>query len=163
MKQRIFDGAVMRLAVVMLVAGFVSPVVYAVDTAVTEGGQMVFTVKLGVAPNGWAVRYKYKTKDGSAIQGRDYDNTTGAVTFNSGVKEKKIYVDTIDDSVEENSEVFKLRLYDQEANGLYNVTGWVTPTDQIRGMPRKMTLKGQIMDNDQTVKMGCGNAGQYCQ
>jgi len=50
MKQRIFDGAVMKLAVVMLVAGFVSPVAYAVDTAVAEGGQMVFTVKLGVAP-----------------------------------------------------------------------------------------------------------------
>ncbi len=163
MKQRIFDSAVMKLAVVMLVAGFVSPVAYAVDTAVAEGGQMVFTVKLGVAPNGWAVRYKYKTKDRSAISGQDYDNTTGTVTFNSGVREKKIYVDTIDDSAEETPEVFRLKLYDQKVNGLYNVTGWVTPTEQIQGMPRKITLTGQIMDNDQTVKAGCGNAGQYCQ
>ena len=64
---------------------------------------------------------------------------------------------------EEDPEVFKLKLYDQEVNGLYvGVTGWVEPTANIRSMPRKMTLKGQIQDNDQAVKMGCGNAGQYC-
>ena len=136
---------------------------HAVDTAATEGDTMEFTIKLGAAPNGWAVRYKYKTTDGSAVKGEDYDNTTGTVTFNSGVKEQKVYVDTIDDSDEEHPEVFKLKLYDQEVNGLYrDVTGWVTPTSNIRSMPRTMTLTGQIQDNDQAVKAGCGNAGQYC-
>ncbi len=136
---------------------------HAVDTGATEGATMVFTVKLGAAPNGWAVRYKYKTKDGAAVEGEDYDETTGTVTFNSGVKEQKVYVDTIDDSIEEYPEVFKLKLYDQEVNGLYRgVTGWVTPTSNIRSMPSTMTLKGQIQDNDQAVKAGCGNAGQYC-
>ena len=136
---------------------------HAADAGATEGATMEFTVKLGAAPNGWAVRYKYKTTDGSAVKGEDYDNTTGTVTFNSGVKEQKIYVDTIDDSDEEDPEVFKLKLYDQEVNGLYrDVTGWVTPTSSIRSMPSKMTLKGQIQDNDQAVKAGCGNAGQYC-
>ncbi len=134
------------------------------DAGATEGDKMEFTVKLGAAPNGWAVRYKYKTQDGAAVKDEDYEETTGTVTFNSGVKEQKVYVDTIDDSEEEDPEVFKLKLYDQEVNGLYRgVTGWVSPTSSIRSMPRNMTLKGQIQDNDQTVKMGCGNAGQYCQ
>ncbi len=45
--------------------------------------------------------------------------------------------------------VFKLKLYDQEVNGLYRgVTGWVVPTSAIRSMPSTMTLTGQIQDND---------------
>ena len=136
---------------------------HAANAGATEGDTMEFTITLGAAPNGWAVRYKYKTKDGAAVKGEDYEETTGTVTFNSGVKEQKVYVDTIDDSEEEDPEVFKLKLYGQEVNGLYvGVTGWVTPTSSIRSMPRKMTLKGQIQDNDQAVKAGCGNAGQYC-
>ena len=137
---------------------------HAADAGATEGDTMEFTVKLGAAPNGWAVRYKYKTEDGAAVAGEDYENTTGTVTFNSGVKEKKVNVDTIDDSAEEDPEVFKLKLYDQEVNGLYRgVTGWVQPTSNIRSMPRTITLTGQIQDNDQAVKADCGNAGQYCQ
>ena len=136
---------------------------HAANAGATEGDTMEFTITLGAAPNGWAVRYKYKTEDGAAVEGEDYDEATGTVTFNSGVKEQKVYVDTIDDSEEEDPEVFKLKLYDQEVNGLYRgVTGWVTPTSSIRSMPSKMTLKGQIQDNDQAVKAGCGNAGQYC-
>ena len=154
------------LAVIVLagsVALIVPQVAYAADTAATEGETMEFTITLGAAPNGWAVRYKYKTQDGAAVKGEDYEETTGTVTFNSGVKEQKIEVDTIDDSDEEDPEVFKLKLYDQEVNGLYRgVTGWVTPTSNIRSMPSTITLTGQIQDNDQTVKMGCGNAGQYC-
>ena len=137
---------------------------HAADAGATEGDTMEFTVKLGAAPNGWAVRYKYKTEDGAAVAGEDYENTTGTVTFNSGVKEQKVNVDTIDDSAEEDPEVFKLKLYDQEVNGLYRgVTGWVQPTSNIRSMPRTITLTGQIQDNDQAVKADCGNAGQYCQ
>ncbi len=128
-------------------------VAHAADAGATEGDKMEFTVKLGAAPNGWAVRYKYKTEDGAAVEGEDYDEATGTVTFNSGVKERKVYVDTIDDSDEEDPEVFKLKLYDQEVNGLYRgVTGWVQPTSNIRSMPGTMTLTGQIQDNDQAVK-----------
>ena len=57
-------------------------------------------------------------------------------------------MDTIDDSETEDSEVFKLKLDNQQVNGLYAVTGWVTPTHGIRGMPREITLTGQILDND---------------
>ncbi len=121
----------------------------AVDAGATEGDTMEFTVELGAAPNGWAVRYKYKTEDAAAVKGEDYEETTGTVTFNSGVKTKKISVNTIDDSNGEDPEVFKLKLYDQEVNGLYrDVTGWVTPTSGIRSMPSTMTLTGQIQDND---------------
>ena len=41
----VFSGGAMALA----------PTAYAVDTAATEGDTMTFTVKLGAAPNGWAV------------------------------------------------------------------------------------------------------------
>ncbi len=155
------------LASVVLVGGValtVPQAAHAVDTGATEGDTMEFTVTLGAAPNGWAVRYKYKTEDSnSAVADEDYDATDGTVTFNSGVKTQKIYVDTIDDSDEEDPEVFKLKLYDQEVNGLYpDVTGWITPTSGIRSMPSTITLTGQIQDNDQAVKADCGNAGQYC-
>ncbi len=140
------------LAAVVLVGGvaLVAPqAAHAADAGATEGDTMEFTVELGAAPNGWAVRYKYKTEDDAAVQSEDYEGTSGTVTFNSGVKTKKISVNTIDDSDKEDPEVFKLKLYDQEVNGLYRgVTGWVTPTSGIRSMPSTMTISGQIQDND---------------
>ena len=139
------------LAGVVLAGGgmALAPTVHAVDTAATEGDTMTFTVKLGAAPNGWAVRYKYHTKDQSAHAGDDYESTSGTVTFSSGQKERTVTVDTIDDTVDEFAEVFKLHLYDQEVNGLYRgVTGWVTPTSGIRSMPSTISLTGQIRDND---------------
>ena len=139
------------LAAVVLAGGAMAltPTAHAVDTAAAEGDTMTFIVKLGAAPNGWAVRYKYNTQDQSAHAGDDYESTSGTVTFSSGQKERKVYVDTIDDNADEGPEVFKLKLYDQEVNGLYRgVTGWVTPTSGIPSMPSTMTLTGQIMDND---------------
>ncbi len=115
------------------------------DAGATEGDTMEFTVKLGAALNGWAVRYKYKTQDGAAVKGEDYEETTGTVTFNSGVKEQKVYVDTIDDSEEEDPEVFKLKLYDQEVNGRNareietrapageSASRWISPTNSPAG------------------------------
>ncbi len=143
-----------RAAVSVLVAGMVlggGEAAYAttIDTAIVEGNQMVFTITLNVAPNGWAVRYEYTTQDGTAVDGNDYKGDSGKVTFNSGVKEQKVYVDTVDDNIEEDPEIFKLYLDDQEVNGLYrDVTGWVDSTTNIRGMPSTITQTGQIMDND---------------
>ena len=125
-----------------------APAAHAADTEASEGDTMEFTVKLNIAPNGWAVRYSYSTEDDSAVAGDDYESTSGTVTFPSGVKEKKISVKTIDDNAEEDDEAFKLKLYNQEVNGLYDVTGWVEPTHSIRGMPKTMTLTGQITDDD---------------
>ena len=123
-----------------------------IDTAAYEGDRMEFKVTLGAAPNGWSVRYKYSTSDNSAVQGQDYKEATGTVTFNSGVKQQIVYVDTVDDSADEGPEIFNLTLYDQEVNGLYRgVTGWVEPTSSIRSMPSEIELTGQIMDNDHTA------------
>ena len=148
------------LAGVVLAGGavFAAPeAAHAIDTATKEGQRMEFTVTLGGSPNGWAVRYKYETRDNAAVQGEDYERTTGVVTFSSGVKEQKVYVQTLDDSEEEYPEVFRLYLYDQEVNGLHRgVEGWVSSTLQIRGMPKTITLRGQIMDNDGCVKTVSG-------
>ncbi len=141
------------------VAALVIPQVgYSVDTSATEGDKVEFTVTLNAAPNGWAVRYKYKTVNGSATEPDDYTSADGTVTFNSGVKEQKIYVETVDDSESEDSEKFKLKLDDQQVNGLYQgVTGWVTPTHNIRAAPRTIELTGQIEDNDDSTASTTSN------
>ena len=144
-------GALVALAAVMLVGSAAPAVAQAVtiDTAALEGNQIEFAPTLGAAPNGWSVRYKYATSDNTAVKGQDYKEATGTVTFNSGVTTQTVTVDTIDDSAEEDPEIFHLTLYDQEVNGLYRgVTGWVTPTSSIRSMPSEIKLTGQIMDND---------------
>ena len=64
----VFSGGAMAL----------SATAHAVDTAAAEGDTMTFAVKLGAAPNGWAVRYKYRTQDQSAHAGDDYESTSGA-------------------------------------------------------------------------------------
>ena len=62
--------------------------------------------------------------------------------------------------------VFKLKLYDQEVNGLYRgVTGWAASTIAIYGMPSTMTLTGQIQDNDASAgRAKCANnvTGNSC-
>ncbi len=139
------------LAAIMLVgsAALVVAQVVTIDTAALEGDQIGFQPTLGAAPNGWSVRYKYATSDNTAVKGQDYKEATGTVTFNSGVAQQTVTVDTIDDNANEGPEIFHLTLYDQEVNGLYRgVTGWVTPTNSIRSMPSEIKLTGQIMDND---------------
>ena len=144
MKKYIF-ATVVAMALVAPQAGHAATI----DTAALEGGTMEFTVTLGAAPNGWAVRYKFKTVNGTAIASDDYTAKDGTVTLNSGVKQKKIYVSTKDDDKEEGPEIFDLKLDDQQVNGLYrDVTGWVTPTSQIRSIPAEIKLTGQILDND---------------
>ncbi len=116
----------------------------------TEGDQLELTVKLGATPTGWAVRYKYKTVDDSALAVDDYTAVTDStVTFNSGVRSQKIYFDTVEDGVAEDSEVFKVKFYDQETNGLISgSTGWVSTSIQIYGMPKTFNRKAQIKDDD---------------
>ena len=144
-----WNTARVALAGLFLSGGVLVVAQTSIDTAATEGDQMKFEVTLGAAPNGWAVRYKYATSDNTAVQGADYKEATGTVTFNSGVKTQTIYVDTVDDNATEDPEIFDLTLYDQEVNGLYRgVSGWVKPTSSIRSMPSEIELTGQIMDND---------------
>ena len=144
MKKYIF-ATVVAMALVAPQAGHATTI----DTAALEGDTMTFTITLGAAPNGWAVRYKFKTVNGTAIASDDYTAKDGTVTFNSGVKQKKIYVSTKDDDKEEDPEIFDLKLDDQQVNGLYrDVTGWVSPTSQIRSIPAEIKLTGQILDND---------------
>ena len=149
------------LAGAVLAAGALTlaPGAHAADAEVTEGDRIEFIIKLGAAPNGWAMRYKYRTQDVTADAGDDYLAATGRVTFSSGETEKKVTVTTIDDDDDEFLETFKLKLYDQEVNGLYRgVTGWTDSTIVITGMPMNMTMTGQIKDNDSS-NAGAKGAG----
>ena len=136
-------------AVVAASAMAFAPGASAADAEATEGDTVEFTIKLGAAPNGWAMRYQYATVDVTAHAGDDYQAVSGRVTFASGETEKTISVTTFDDDDDEFLESFKLKLYDQEVNGLYRgVTGWTDSTLVIVGMPMTMSLTGEIKDND---------------
>ena len=149
------------LAGAVLAAGALAlaPGAHATDAEATEGDTIEFTIKLGAAPNGWAMRYSYATQDVTADAGDDYQSATGRVTFSSGETEKKVTVTTFDDDQDEFLETFKLKLYDQEVNGLYRgVTGWTDSTIVITGMPMNMTMTGRIKDNDSS-NAGAKGAG----
>ena len=56
------------------------------------------------------VRVRYNTTNGTARAGKDYEKTTGTLTFQPGQTEKTIRVDIIGDTKDEKNEKFQLRL-----------------------------------------------------
>ena len=155
MRHRTGQGARARcaaLAVAMLAAGvlaiaLVSPSAQAAEA--TEGEKMAFTVKIGTPPTGMSVRYKYKTADGSAVKDEDYEAATGTVTFPAGDTEETVSVETLDDSDVEDTEDFKLELYDRQFQAAYlGTSAWVELQQNFEGIPTTMTLTGEIEDND---------------
>lgn len=77
--------------------------------SVTEGGTLTFTVtKTGTATSSCSVNYA--TQDNTAVAGSDYTATSGTLTFAVADTSKTVAVQTIDDSVVENTESFNLNL-----------------------------------------------------
>ena len=135
------------LAAAVLAIAPVSPSAHAAEA--TEGEKMAFTVKIGTPPTGMSVRYKYKTADGSAVKDEDYEAATGTVTFPAGDTEETVSVDTLDDSAVEDTEDFKLELYDRQFQAAYlGTSAWVELQQNFEGIPTTMTLTGEIEDND---------------
>lgn len=149
MRRRMGQGARARcaaLAVAVLAAGAVPA---QASDCVDEGDDMVFTVELGAAPNGWSVRYSYGTKEDTATEGEDYKKKTGKVVFDSGEDDKTVSVTTYTDTVDEDEESVQLVLDNRETNGLLVtyvngqrqlVQGWVATELEIYGIPKTMTL-----------------------
>jgi len=88
--------------------------------AVTEGGNMTFTVTLSQdVPTGQTVTVDYATVDDTAVQPGDYTRiSTQTMTFNAGegLAGKTITVTTLDDSYVENQEHFTVALSNASAN-----------------------------------------------
>ena len=71
----------------------------------------------------------YATEDGTAHAGSDYTAGSGTVTFESGAREQTIAVAVIDDSEEEGSETFTVRLSDARNATLLDGEGTATIRD----------------------------------
>ena len=71
----------------------------------------------------------YATEDGTADAGSDYTAGSGTLTFESGAREQTIAVAVIDDSEEEGSETFTVRLSDARNATLLDGEGTATIRD----------------------------------
>lgn len=110
--------------------------------AVSEGG---VSVTLAVERTGvldTPVTVQWRTEDGSAQAGRDYVGTSGTLYFTNGIRERTLTVLLIDDTEEEGTESFSVRLF--------NVTG-----PAVLQAPEVATVT--IVDNDGGVIVPAGS------
>ena len=96
--------------------------------AVTEGGTALFLVTLSAASN-QDVTVAYGTVDGTATAGSDYTRTQGSLRFAVGTIEQTIAVPTANDTREEPTETFTVRLSDEAGATLENDTATATIND----------------------------------
>ena len=96
--------------------------------AVTEGGTALFLVTLSAASN-QDVTVAYGTVDGTATAGSDYTRTQGSLRFAAGTIEQTIAVPTANDTREEPTETFTVRLSDEAGATLENDTATATISD----------------------------------
>jgi len=79
------------------------------DAKAAEGKNVVFTVRLTRAAKR-AVRVRFRTENGTAVQAVDYRAKTGKLVFRRGQRSKRVVVATIRETMDEPSERFALRL-----------------------------------------------------
>ena len=87
-----------------------TPALSVAHAVTSEGdGEMVFTVRLDLTSN-QTVTVEYATATGTAAEGRDYETTTGTLTFSALETEQTIRVPIIDDDIDEVAETLRLVL-----------------------------------------------------
>ena len=128
-----------------VVAGAVLAPGAALGAEGNEGDTIEFTVTLGNAPpGGCGIKYDFKTEDDSAVAGDDYTAKSGTLTFSSGESQKTVSVESLTDTVSEDDETFKLKLYNRTALGYGECE-----EEMVLGMggfPYTMALTGKIAD-----------------
>ena len=143
-----------RLALVLsaLAGGLLAaPEVYAqntsVDASAKEGSKVTFVVTVtGFTTRDNDVRYSYRTKDGTAEAGKDYNGTDSYVDFTPNNPSVGINIVTIEDDLEEGNETFELELYDRKVKGEYpGDTAWRT-SSATYPKAQKLTMTGRIVD-----------------
>ena len=126
-------------------------------TVAEDGGSAVFSVRLSGESTA-AVTVGYATEDGTAHAGSDYTAGSGTLTFESGAREQTIAVAVIDDSEEEGSETFTVRLSDVRNATLLDGEGTATIRDDDGdGSPQPPGLP-TLAINDVTVAEDGGSA-----
>ena len=106
-----------------------------VNAVASEGdGEMVFTVRLDLVSD-QTVTVEYATAAGTATAGRDYETTTGTLTFPALETEQTIHVPIIDDDIDEAAETLRVMLINASNAEIKDdkATGVVTDND-VRGV-----------------------------
>ena len=103
------DGRTYTTALATTIRGPVG--ISVADTTVQEGAnaQLDFVVSLSRAATS-AVTVAYLTRNGTAIAGQDYTDTSGTLTFAAGETTRTVAVPVLDDAHDEGSETMKLKL-----------------------------------------------------
>ena len=97
-------------------------------TLAEDEGSAVFRLSLS-DPSTAAVTVAYTTADGTATAGSDYTAGAGTLTFRPGATERTLAVPVLDDSEEEESETFTVRLSDIRNATLADGEGTATIRD----------------------------------
>ena len=93
-----------------------------------EGETAQFTVTLSRTST-QTVTVDYATADGTAQQGSDYTAASGTLQFAPGEASKTIPVPTVDDTVEEQTEIFTITLSNPAGATIQDGTATGTITD----------------------------------
>lgn len=138
--------------------GVVVPSVSIEDRAVVEGASGTvsagFTVRLSQATTG-TVRVGYRTADGTAQAGSDYQGVAGTLTFAPGETSKTIAVPVLGDTRVEPDETFQVQLHDPSGGtlGRATATGTITSDD---APPASGNIQYRVADN-----WGSGFTGEF--
>ena len=118
-----------------------TPCVRIGDAKVTEGNsgkrQLTFEITLSHAAR---VGLKYRTADGTARAGTDYEARTGSVAFEPGQLKKAVLVDVFGDTQGESNETLFL-----EVTG---IAGTVSVTNPVRPIVEDGRGEGTIVNDD---------------
>ena len=146
---------ILRLLALVLVGAcsllLAAPEVYAqntsVDASAKEGRKVTFVITVtGFSTRDNDVRYSYRTKDGTAEAGKDYNSASGTVDFTPNSPRVGINIVTIEDDLKEGNETFELELYDRKIKGEYpGDTTWRT-SSATYPRAQKLTMTGRIVD-----------------
>ena len=102
------------------------------EAEAAEGGTATFEVTLR-PPAEQAVTVRYRTLDGTALEGADYTGASGTLRFEPGQGKRTIRVLVLDDEILEDTEHFTVELGDPAGATLGDGTGTGTITDNDEG------------------------------
>ena len=89
------------------------------------------------APSAQTVTVNFRTADGTAKVGSDYDAVSGTLTFAPGQMSKSVLVPVRGDTLAEPDETFSVKLRDAKNAKIADGTGVVTIRDDGDGRPRR--------------------------
>ena len=127
------------------------PLLNIIDDTVQEGEQAQFTVTLSRTSN-QTVTVDYATADGTAQQGSDYTTMSGTFQFAPGEASKTIPVPTVDDAVEEQTEIFTVTLSNPSGATIQDGTASGTITDDdgtVTALPLLNIIDDTVQEGEQ--------------